>query len=396
MHLVVDLGVQPLANSYISSEAAMHMEPHYPLVVFCCRHCHLVQIPELVTASEIFSDYHYLSSYSTSWLDHARQYVDLMAERFALRRESRVVEVASNDGYLLQYAIAKGFLVLGIEPAVNIARLAEERGVRTYVSFFGIETAQRLRAEGWLSDLMVANNVLAHVPDVNDFVAGFSILLKPEGVATFEFPHLLNLLRGNQFDTIYHEHFSYISLLAARTLFARHGLRIFDVEKLLTHGGSLRLYVTHATASHKDRPSVADVLAEERQTGLDGPDCYKNFSASCRRVKNDLMRFLITCADRAETVCAYGAAAKGNTLLNFCGARTDLIAFVVDRNPYKQGRLLPGTRIPIHAPEDLARARPRYVLILPWNLQDEIANSLADLHKEGCRFVTAIPELRIF
>lgn len=396
LRLVIDLGVQPLANSYISPDSVMQMEPHYPLVVFRCQVCGLVQIPELVEASRIFSEYQYLSSYSTTWLEHARRYVDSVPERFKMKPQAKIVEVASNDGYLLQYAAKKGFSVLGVEPAANVARIAEERGVRTHVAFFGADTARQLREQGWEAELMVANNVLAHVPNVNDFVKGFSILLAPEGVATFEFPHLLELIRGNLFDTIYHEHFSYLSLLAAQSLFARHGLRIFDVEKLPTHGGSLRLYVSHSNASHQNCPSVERVLSEERTSGLDDDVQYQAFSVACRRVRTDVLKFLVDCAVRGEKVCAYGAAAKGNTLLNFCGIRQGLVAFVADRNPYKQGHLLPGSRIPIRRPEDLVVERPDYVLILPWNLKTEIAESLRDLHADGCRFVTAIPRLQVF
>jgi 2-polyprenyl-3-methyl-5-hydroxy-6-metoxy-1,4-benzoquinol methylase len=394
--LVVDLGVQPLANSYVPPVRRLQMEPHYPLVVLRCPHCHLVQVPEIVSASEIFSDYQYFSSYATSWVDHARAYVERMAERFALTPRSRMIEVASNDGYLLQFARAKQIQVLGVEPAANVARVAEQRGIPTYVGFFGRETAARLRADGWSCDLMTANNVLAHVPDINDFAAGFALLLKPDGVATFEFPHLLNLIRENQFDTIYHEHFSYISLMTAQSLFSRHGLRVFDVEKLPTHGGSLRLFVCHENAPHADSAAIADLLKEERQFGLDRAECYAEFSTACVKVKNELLKFLIACAERGETVCGYGAAAKGNTLLNFCGVRPDNIRFVADRSPHKQGHLLPGTRIPVRAPDELFRQRPDFLLILPWNLKDEIAQSMNDLRAQGCRFVTAIPSLNVF
>ena len=396
LDLVVDLGTQPLANSYIPLAAVMGMEPHYPLVVFRCPRCSLVQVPEFASAAEIFSDYRYLSSYSSSWLDHARRFVDLMGERFALSSESRVVEIASNDGYLLQYAVAKGYSVLGVEPAANVARVAKEKGIPTEIAFFGVQTAKCLLQAARHADLMVANNVLAHVPDVNDFVAGFAILLEKEGVATFEFPHLLNLVEETQFDTIYHEHFSYLSLHAACALFERHALRIFDVEKLPTHGGSLRLYVAHASSKHGSRPSVRKLIREEEQAGLLAPECYERFATRCRGVKNDLLSFLLDCAAKKKSVMAYGAAAKGNTLLNFCGVKSDLIPLVADRSPYKQGCLLPGTRIPVGSPEQLVAAKPDYVLILPWNLKHEISESLKDLWDSGCRFVTAIPELRIF
>jgi SAM-dependent methyltransferase len=372
------------------------MEPHYPLTVFRCNACHLVQLPPVVSSTELFSDYLYLSSCSSTWLDHAENYVDDVTRRFGLGPHSRVVEIASNDGYLLQYVVARGIPALGVEPAENLIELARERGVDTRSAFFGTEYAQRLVAENWAADLTIANNVLAHVPDLNDFVAGFAVLLKPEGVATFEFPYLVNLIEQTQFDTIYHEHFSYISLLAARKVFARHGLRVFDVEPLPTHGGSLRLFVCHAKAAHPEQESVGRLCTEEAARGFDRPERYSVFARDCVRVKRDLLRFLFDAAEQDKPVCAYGAPAKGNTLLNFCGSRTDLIEFTVDRNPLKQGRFLPGTRIPIKAPEAILSRRPAYVLILPWNLKDEIVAQMSGVRDWGGRFVVPIPKLSVF
>ena len=396
LQLVVDIGYQPLANSFLSEEALERMEPTYPLTMLRCRQCHLVQIPAVVTANKIFDDYLYMSSYSPSWLKHSSAFVDLAVKRFGLNTASRVIEVASNDGYLLQFMIKQGVRAMGIEPAVNVARLAEAKGVPTRVSFFGQATASELIAEGWAADLTVANNVLGHVPDINDFIAGFAMVLKPEGVACFEFPHLANLIALVQFDTIYHEHFCYMSLIAAETLFARHGLRVFDVAKLPTHGGSLRLYVCRENAAHPTSGAGAAIVAEERAAGLDRDEVYDSFAGTCRRVKNEFLKFLIGAAGAGKAVCGYGAPAKGNTLLNFCGARNDFIAFTVDRNPHKQGRFLPGTRIPIYGPEVIIAAQPDYVLILPWNLKDEIAEQMKVIRQWGGKFVVAVPELTVF
>ena len=349
LHLIVDLGSQPLANSFLSRDALTRMEPTYPLPLLYCGNCHLVQIPAATQAHEIFSDYLYMSSFSQTWLDHARSYVEKVTQRFNLGPQSRVIEIASNDGYLLQFVCRKGIPALGIEPAANVAKLAEDKGIPTRVAFFGNETAHSLVTEGLAADLTVANNVLAHVPDLDDFVGGFAVILKSEGVATFEFPHLANLISQTQFDTIYHEHFSYISLIAARTFFSRHSLRVFDIEKLPTHGGSLRLYVCRDNAGYATTPAVDALIEEEKKLGLDRLETFQNFAGACRRIKNDLLKFLIAAAENGKLVCGYGAPAKGNTLLNFCGARTDLIAFTVDRNPYKQNRFLPGTHIPILA-----------------------------------------------
>ena len=394
LRLLADLGMQPLANGYVASARLRSMEPFYPLVVYRCATCQLVQVPEVVRADEIFSDYRYLSGYSSSWLEHAKAYVEKVSTRFALDQRSKIVEIASNDGYLLQFAIQKGFPVLGVEPAANVAVEAEKRGVPTHVAFFGTQTAKVLADRGWTADLMVANNVLAHVPDINDFVAAFRVLLKPEGVATFEFPHLLNMIAENQFDTIYHEHFSYLCLLSLHPLFKRHGLRIFDVERLPTHGGSLRLFVAHEKSAHAGARSVAELESEERDFGLDKDACYASFSRRISQARNQLVDFLIRCSEQGKKVCAYGAAAKGNTLLNFCGVRSDQIRLVADRNPHKKVMYLPGTHIPIGDMVDLERERPDYILILPWNLKAEIVDTLRP--RFDCQFVTAIPTLNVF
>ena len=396
LELIVDLGAQPLANSFLSRDELLRMEPTYPLPLLYCSNCHLVQIPPATSAQAIFSDYLYMSSYTRSWVDHARAYVDQVAGRFDLGPQSQVIEIASNDGYLLQFVCRRGIPALGIEPAANVAKLAEEKGVPTRVAFFGRDTARSLVAEGLAADLIVANNVLAHAPDLNDFVSGFVVILKSQGVATFEFPHLANLIGQTQFDTIYHEHFSYISLLAAQNLFRRHSLRVFDVEKLPTHGGSLRLYVCRDDASHATSPAVDALIEEEKQLGLDRLETFQNFAGACRRVKNNLMKFLIAAAESGKVVCGYGAPAKGNTLLNFCGARADLIAFTVDRNPYKQDRFLPGTHIPILAPDEIAAKKPDYVLILPWNIKTEICAQMGHIRDWGGKFLVAVPELNLF
>ncbi len=319
-----------------------------------------------------------------------------MMARFGLDAGSRVVEVASNDGYLLQYVVAKGIPALGVEPAANVAAIAEAKGVPTRVAFFGAETARALKAEGWGADLTVANNVLAHVPDINDFIEGFSILLNDQGVSTFEFPHLMRMIAENQFDTIYHEHYSYLSLIALQPLFTKYGLRVFDIEEIPTHGGSLRLYICRQGSSHEKTPAVANLLDRERDFGLDNLATYADFAQRCRRVKSQLLRFLLDAADAGKRTCGYGAAAKGNTLLNYCGVGPDLIEAVVDNNPHKQGSLLPGSRIPILAPSVLEQSPPDFVLILPWNLKQEIAQLLEPLRTSGTRLVTAIPGLSIF
>ncbi len=392
----VDLGAMALANSYLAEADLAKPEPRYPLHARVCRSCFLVQVEPAVPAEEIFSDYAYFSSYSESWVAHARAYASMAASRFGLGPDSLVAEVASNDGYLLKHFVTAGIPVLGIEPAANVAKVAEENGVRSEVAFFGKETAGRLRARGLAADLMAANNVLAHVPDLNDFVGGFPMLLKPDGVLTFEFPHLLNLINEVQFDTIYHEHFSYLSLLTVEKILAAHGMAVFDVEELPTHGGSLRVYARHmACTRHADGPGLGAVRKKEKDAALDQPGAYAGFEPRVIAVRDALLNFLRNARDEGKTVAAYGAAAKGNTLLNYCGVGADLIPFVVDRSPAKQSHYLPGSHIPIFGPEKIAAEKPDYVLILPWNLRDEIMAEMAHVLSWGGRFVTAIPELRI-
>ena len=397
-HLIetlADLGMSPLSNAFVPPERARAMEPTYPLHAWVCSACRLVQLEQFETPANIFGDYLYFSSYADSWLRHAEAYVDAVAARFALGPESMVVEVASNDGYLLQYAQRRGCRVLGVEPAANVAAVAAARGIPTEVAFFGRATALRLRDMGHAADLMVANNVLAHVPDLRDFVGGFATLLKPEGVATFEFPHLLRLMRDSQFDTIYHEHFSYLSLHVVRRILAGVGLRVFDVAALPTHGGSLRVFACHAAAGHAGEPGVAAVLAEEAAFGLEAPEVYRDFARQVVAVKAGLLRFLLDAQAAGERVVGYGAPAKGNTLLNYCGVGPDLLAFTVDRSPHKQGTLLPGSRIPVLAPDAILQARPDYVLILPWNLKDEIIDHMGAVRGWGGRFVIPIPGLQV-
>lgn len=388
--------MSPLANSYRSPADANSMEAFYPLHVFVCDACFLVQLPEAASPESIFSDYAYFSSYSQSWLAHAEAYTREMTGRLALSPANTVVEIASNDGYLLQYFVKAGIPVLGIEPAANVAVHAQEKGINTRVTFFSADVAHQLRAEGIAADLLLGNNVLAHVPGLDDFVEGLRVLLKPSGVITMEFPHLLQLMRQTQFDTIYHEHFSYFSFLAVERVFAAHGLRLFDVTELPTHGGSLRIFACHSEDStHPTTAHVGDLKARERAAGLDGLAAYRDFAGRVKRVKRDLLRFLITAKEQGKTVVGYGAPAKGNTLLNYCGVRTDLVDYTVDLSPHKQGRLLPGVHIPIAAPDRIRETRPDYVLILPWNLKDEIVRQMADVRSWGGRFVVPIPELEI-
>lgn len=393
---LVDLGLSPLANSYVQPNKAGTPDPRYPLHARVCDACLLVQVDDVVPASEIFSaDYAYFSSFSDSWLAHCRDWADTATQRYALGPETLVLEVASNDGYLLQYFVAKGIPVLGVDPAANAASVAEAKGVPTRVDFFGERLARALVAEGKRPALITAANVLAHVPDINDFLSGVAVLLSGEAVFAVEFPHLLNLIRSVQFDTIYHEHYSYLSLIAVERIAARAGLRVFDVETLPTHGGSLRVHLCLATAGRPEGPGVARVRAEEREAALDRPEGYAGFGPRCEKVRDDLVAFLKEAKARGETVAAYGAAAKGNTLLNYAGVGADLIAFCVDRNPAKQDTLLPGSRIPVRPPEALAAARPDWVLILPWNIKTEVMGQLAPLRSAGTRFVTAVPRLTI-
>ena len=391
-----DLGMSPLSNAYRQPDQLRNMEPFYPLHAYVCEQCLLVQLEEFESPEHIFGDYAYFSSYSDTWLTHVSNYADQMVARFDIDHASQVVEIASNDGYLLQYFQSKGVPVLGIEPAANVAEVAKAKGIDTHVAFFGIETAKRLAADGKQADLLLGNNVLAHVPNLNDFVAGMKMLLKPTGVITMEFPHLLRLMQQNQFDTIYHEHFSYFSFLTVEQVFARHGLVLFDVEQLSTHGGSLRIYARHVEdASRPVVESVDHLRAEEAKAGLRTLAAYENFAEQVRETKRALLEFLIEAKRDGKSVVAYGAPAKGNTLLNYCGVRTDFIEYTVDRSPHKQGRFLPGTHIPIFAPDKIASTKPDYVLILPWNLRDEIMSQMTLIRAWGGKFVVPIPDVRV-
>ncbi len=391
-----DLGMSPISNAYPRSEDLSRMEPFYPLHARVCGECKLVQLEEFESPDRLFSDYAYFSSFSDSWLRHAERYARAMIPALGLNADSLVVELASNDGYLLQFFVKQGIPVLGVDPAANVAKEAEKKGVPTLVAFFGRETARRLVAQGKRPDLLLGNNVLAHVPDVNDFVGGMKILLAAGGVITMEFPHLLKLIENNQFDTIYHEHFSYLSLITAERIFARHGLKLFDVEQIPTHGGSLRIYACHQEDSRPVGQSVAELKQCEDRAGLNDVETYRSFGLKVQAVKRQLLKFLIAAKEEGKTVVGYGAPAKGNTLLNYCGVRSDFVEFTVDRNPYKQGRFLPGTRIPIFGPERIEQARPDYVLILPWNIKDEIMEQLACIRQWGGQFVVPIPEVKTY
>ncbi|ULA65092.1 MAG: SAM-dependent methyltransferase [Nitrospira sp.] len=396
-HTFVDLGMSPLANSYIKPEQRSRMEPFYPLHVYVCSACLLVQLEQFSSPHDIFSDYAYFSSFSDSWLTHAKRYVDMIADRFQLGRDSKVVEIASNDGYLLQNFVTRGVPVLGVEPAANVAEVAKQKGVNTTVAFFGEKTASGLVADGWAADLIIGNNVLAHVPDLNDFVKGLSLLLKPTGVITMEFPHLVQLMEQNQFDTIYHEHFSYFSFLAVEKVFARHGMTLFDVEELPTHGGSLRIYARHARDESKPIGTRArDLKAREEKAGFGRLDHYLSFGPQVEATKRKLLSFLIAAKQEGKRVVGYGAPAKGNTLLNYCGVRTDFIDYTVDRSPHKQSQFLPGVHIPIHAPEKVRETRPDYLLILPWNLREEVMEQMAFIRDWGGKFVVPIPEVKVY
>ena len=392
-----DLGMSPLSNAFVGPERLADSELFFPLHVYVCHQCWLVQLPEHESPKQIFDErYAYFSSYSDSWLAHAHRYTEDMTARFGLGAQSLVVEIASNDGYLLQYFGQRGVPALGIEPAENCAAVARNKGIETLTRFFGVDTARELASQGRRADLLLGNNVLAHVPDLNDFVAGLPLLLKPQGVVTMEFPHLLNLIRQNQFDTIYHEHYSYLSLSTVERIFAAHGLVVFDVQQLPTHGGSLRIFARHAADTGKPvLPAVKALLEVEQDAGLASSAIYGEFDRSVREVKFKLLEFLIDAARAGKKVWGYGAPAKGNTLLNYCGIRGDLIEATVDRSPHKQGKYLPGTHIPIRPPESVSEARPDYLLILPWNLQDEIVGQMAGIREWGGRFVVPIPDVRI-
>jgi SAM-dependent methyltransferase len=396
-HIFVDLGVSPLVQSFLSSDQLNQMEPFYPLQVFVCEKCFLVQLHEFVAPENIFSDYLYFASYSDSWLAHAKRYTDEMVRRFPISENSLVVEIASNDGYLLQYFAEKKVPVLGVEPAANVAQVAVQKGIPSLVKFFSSATARELLTAGNRADLLLGNNVLAHVPDVNDFVEGMKILLKPQGVITMEFPHLMRLMDQNQFDTIYHEHFSYFSFLTVQKIFAAHGLTLFDVEELPTHGGSLRIFARHAEDSSKPvGPRVTELHAREESAGYAQLETYSRFSEQVKETKRKLLEFLIQAKRNGKKIAAYGAAAKGNTLLNYCAIRTDFLDYTVDRSPHKQGRFLPGTHIPVYSPDQIRRTRPDYLLILPWNLKDEIIQQNAYIRDWGGQFVVPIPEVTVY
>lgn len=393
----IDLGASPLANRYLTADQLNQMEPFYPLHAFVCASCFLVQLEEFESPASIFTDYAYFASYSDSWVEHARRYSDMVIARFGLTGSHRVIEIASNDGYLLQHFKAKDIAVLGIEPAANVAMEAERKGIPTLVEFFGEAMAKSLVDAGTRADLLVGNNVLAHVPMLNDFIRGMALVLRPRGIITMEFPHLLRLMEGGEFDTIYHEHFSYFSLITVEQAFARHGLRIFDVEELSTHGGSLRIYATHvADPIEPVSKRLKDLRAREEAANLNRLDHYLSFAEGVKDIKYRLLQFLIEAKRAGKSIVGYGAPAKGNTLLNYCGIRSDLLDYTVDRSPHKQGRFLPGVRIPIHGPDRICETKPDYILILPWNLKDEIMGQMAHVRSWGGRFVVPIPELTIY
>ena len=395
-HSFVNLGMSPLANSYLEFEQLQQMEPFYPLHVYVCENCYLVQLQEFEAPNNIFSQYAYFSSYSETWLEHARIYTQLMIERFGLDSDSEVIELGSNDGYLLQYFREMNIPVLGIEPAKNVAKVAEAAGIPTIVTFFGSEVATRLRSEGRQADLLVGNNVLAHVPELNDFVEGMRILLKPQGLITMEFPHLMRLIAESQFDTIYHEHFSYFSFINVKKVFAEWGLIIFDVEELPTHGGSLRIYARNAEDNTKAvSQRVLDLLEREVDAGFTELSYYLSFGDRVKKTKRNILDFMIRAKEKNETIVGYGAPAKGNTLLNYCGISTDFIEYTVDLNPYKQGRFLPGSHIPIYSPEKVVETKPDYLLILPWNLKDEIIQQMHFVRDWGCKFLLLIPQVEV-
>ncbi len=392
----VNLGMSPLCESFLTKDQLNSAEPFYPLVAYICRDCLLVQLQEYVAPENIFSEYAYFSGYSDAWLDHARRYVETMTAGLGLGPTSRVIEIGSNDGYLLQYFVEAGIPVLGIDPAANIAVAAEARGVPTLVKFFGRETARELAAAGIQGDLVLGNNVFAQVTDPSSFVEGIHTLLKPTGVCTIEFPHLLKTMDGNQFDQIYHEHFSYFSALTAEKIFAAHGMRIFDIEELWTHGGSLRIFACHAgDETHPTSAAALAVMRREIDAGLDRLETYANFGEQVRTTKRKLLSFLIEAKNGGKSIVGYGAPGKGNTLLNYCGVRTDFLDYTVDRNPHKQGKYLPGTHIPIFSPEKIAETKPDYVLILPWNLREEIMAQLTYIRSWGGKFVVPIPDVSI-
>lgn len=393
----VDLGLSPVANNYIPFSKKETMEPFYPLHVYVCTRCWLVQLPEHRTEDEIFTkEYPYFSSYSISWLAHAKNYVEIISKNFGIDKTKLVVELASNDGYLLQYFKERGVHVLGIEPTKNTATVAREKGIPTITKFFGRDTARELGKKAKKADLLIGNNVLAHVPDLNDFVGGMKILLKSSGIFTMEFPHLLQLMEKNQFDTIYHEHYSYFSFLTVQKVFAKHGLTLFDVEEISTHGGSLRIYGRHTkNLASPVSTNVAKLLRKEIVFGLNRIDVYRNFSDKVKKTKQTFLKFLIEAKKERKSIVGYGAPAKGNTFLNYCGVRTDFIEYTVDASPYKQKHFLPGVRIPIYSPKKIVKTHPDYVVILPWNIKNEVIQQMRAIRQWGGKFVTAIPKVTI-
>lgn len=394
-HTVVDLGMSPLCEAFLTAAELDWMEAYYPLHVFVCPECLLVQLKEYVSPGDIFREYAYFSSYSTSWVNHAKDYCGMIASRLNLDARSSVVELASNDGYLLQHFRPLGVPVLGIEPAANVAKVAIERGIPTRIDFFGVRLANTLVAEGHAADLIIGNNVLAQVPDLNDFVAGMKLLLKPQGIITLEFPHVQRLILENQFDTIYHEHFSYFSLFTIEYLAGQHDLRVVDVERLPTHGGSLRVYLAHGASAHVTGERVRAVLLEEERLGFHSLDAYTAFSGQVKRTKRKLLSFLIKAKEEGKTICGYGAPGKGNTLLNYCGIGRDFLDFTVDRNPYKHGRFTPGMHIPILPAEIIDQVKPDYLLLLPWNLKQEIVQQMRHIGSWGAKFIIPIPEVSV-
>ncbi|MCU0567969.1 MAG: class I SAM-dependent methyltransferase [Oculatellaceae cyanobacterium Prado106] len=395
-HTFVDLGMSPLANAYLTADQLNQAEKFYPLHAYISQDTLLVQLEQFETPDHIFTDYAYFSSYSESWLKHAAHYTDLMIDRFGFNANHQVIEIASNDGYLLKNFLNKGIPVLGIEPAANIAEVAEAKGIPSITKFFGVQTAMELKVQGKQADLLIGNNVLAHVPNLNDFIAGMTILLKPSGIITMEFPHVLRLIQENQFDTIYHEHFSYFSFLTIEKIFAAHNLTLFDVDELPTHGGSLRIYAKHDQAEF---PAVSDRIhqlkAKEVAFGLDKLETYIRFGEQVKETKRKLLSFMLAAKAEGKTIVGYGAPAKGNTLLNYCGIGRDFINYTVDRNPYKQQLFLPGTHIPIYAPEMIRQTQPDYLLILPWNLKEEIMEQMSFIQEWGGQFVVPIPEVKV-
>ncbi|MBF0371337.1 MAG: class I SAM-dependent methyltransferase [Magnetococcales bacterium] len=396
-HVFADLGETPLANSYLEPAQLNQIEPRFPLLAHVCEGCYLVQLQQFEAPGDIFGDYAYFSSFSESWLAHARSYCQEMLRRLSLKAPARIIEIASNDGYLLKNFLGRGFDILGIEPAVNVAIAARQAGVTTMTRFFDLKLAREMASQNKQADLLIANNVIAHVPDLNDFIRGINILLKPGGVCTLEFPHLLNLMQENQFDTIYHEHFSYFSFSTLFKIFTHHGLTLFDVETLPTHGGSLRVYARHTNVA---QPAITHRVTQMRQKeakfGLNRIGTYANFGKNIEKVRADLLVFLAQAKQQGKTVVGYGAPAKGNTLLNYCRISSDLISYTVDRSPHKQGRFLPGTRIPVLNPKKIQQTRPDYLLILPWNLKGEIMQQMKSIRSWGGKFVTPIPKLQIY